>query len=86
MEYIAAQADLAANVVREYIAMAFTDNIRARAALSATPTRDHFMELLGSYDKLETYAPREQHRRDHSNSSRPRKCYNCGKEGHFSKA
>ena len=86
MEFIAAQADLADDVVREYIARGFTDNVHACASLSTVPTRAQFMTMLELYDKqgLSTQHGGAYHK-DSQGKYSTKICYECGEQGHISR-
>ena len=86
IEFIASQADLADDVVREYIAIGFTDNIHTCASLSDARTRAQFMALLELYDKqgLSTQHSGTNHK-DSQGRYSTKICYECDKQKHISR-
>ena len=86
MEYLSSQADLADDVVREYIARGFTDDVHACALLTSPTTRAQFMTLLEEYDKQGlSFRPGRQRYFKSDHGYGPRKCYVCSKGGHFAR-
>ena len=85
MKFIASQDNLIPDVVREYTAAGFTDDVHARASLANASTREQFMSLLEFYNKEGLSFNHGKGSRNLDGKFGPKKCYACGQEGHLIK-